>query len=284
MGLDQRPAVDDAEEVDPDDWILMNSPVLDSTHADLAAFFDSQETEQSESRFLDREKCSLSPGSSGWSLEPAQPQLQDASGPEGEEDGSLDPGDLSSTPDPNACQVRRHENTQRKLTDWDLVVQKKCIIMGDSNLSRMPSFVNKDLQVDSFPGAHFRHAQALMEKTRAPNDLMVETVILSFGINSRANKCKETTVKNLQGAIRSTRKKFPFARIWVPLVNFSTELPEEEQENLRTLNQHMIRNVQHIPLLPADQFATELDDVHWTADTARAMFTHWLDFLNSAAL
>ncbi|KAL7374890.1 hypothetical protein ABVT39_008664 [Epinephelus coioides] len=143
---------------------------------------------------------------------------------------------------------------------------------------------NKDLQIDSFPGSHFRHGQALMEKTVVPDDLVVEKIILSFGINSRGNKSKETTVKNLQGAIRSSKRKFPYAEVWVPLINFSSNLPAEEKENLQTLNDHIERNMGFIPLLPQNKFETEEDDIHWTTETASSMFSHWMAFLNSTAL
>ncbi|KAE8277719.1 hypothetical protein D5F01_LYC24266 [Larimichthys crocea] len=110
--------------------------------------------------------------------------------------------------------------------------------------------------MDSFPGAHFRHAQALMEKTAAPQDLVVEKIILSFGINGRENKCKETTVKNLQGAIRSAKRKFPYADVLVPMVNYSPVLPEDEKDNLDMLNDHLEKNMAHIPLLPERSFQT----------------------------
>lgn len=120
-----------------------------------------------------------------------------------------------------------------------------------------------------------------MEKLVPPQDLVVEKVVLSFGINSRANKCRETTVKNLQGALRSAKRKFPYAEVWIPLVNFSEGLPEEEKENLQTLNDHIERNMPYIDLLPDYEFSTGDDDVHWTTDTAQAMFNHWMRALNS---
>lgn len=184
-------------------------------------------------------------------------------------------------PGPQKFKVRRHINTQRKLTDWNLQPQKKFLIIGDSNLATIPDFLNKNVQVESFPGSHFRHAQALMEKLVPPQDLVVEKVVLSFGINSRANKCRETTVKNLQGALRSAKRKFPYAEVWIPLVNFSEGLPEEEKENLQTLNDHIERNMPYIDLLPDYEFSTGDDDVHWTTDTAQAMFNHWMRALNS---
>lgn len=90
--------------------------------------------------------------------------------------------------------------------DWALDVNRKCLIVGDSSLCSLPDYFNRDLQIESFPGSHFRHAQALMEKTVPLQDLVVEKRVLSFGINSRSNKSKETTVKNMQGALGSTKQ------------------------------------------------------------------------------
>lgn len=78
--------------------------------------------------------------------------------------------------------------------------------MGDSNLSRFPDFTIPDLQIESFPGGHFRHAQALLEKLDTPENLVVEKVVLAFGIYNRANKFQETTLKSVQGAVRSLKK------------------------------------------------------------------------------
>lgn len=198
------------------------------------------------------------------------------------------PGEVEGTTLPSVLtdftrgrfQPRRHMNTQRKLTDWSLIVEKKWVLMGDSNLSRLPDHSCEDLQIEAFPGGHFRHAQALIEKTCPPRDMVVEKIILSFGINSRENKSKETTIKNLQAAVRSAKKKFPYAEIWIPLVNYSTNLPMEEQLNLQTLNEHIRKNMGFIRLLPSHLFQTEADDIHWTEETGKAMFQHWWRELN----
>ena len=109
-------------------------------------------------------------------------------------------------------------------------------------------------------------------------------MILSFGINSRENKSKETTIKNLQGPIRSARNKFPYAEILIPLVNFSTNLPIEEQRNLQTLNDYIQQNTGFIHLLPQHLFQTEEDNVHWTKEKGEAMLRHWWRELNWPAL
>lgn len=187
---------------------------------------------------------------------------------------------LTNSPQPQLSRVRRHNNTQRKLTDWSLKVEKKWMVMGDSNLASFPDFAIPDLQIESFPGAHFRHAHALLEKLNTPENLAVEKVVLAFGINNRANKFKETTMKSVQSAVRSIKKRFPVAEIWIPQVNFAATLPADERENLDYLNAYLKRNLPYIPLLPDDKFQTEEDDVHWTAETSEAMFHHWMSFLN----
>lgn len=267
------------------------APVYRSEHPELEALFDEMQREE---EAAEAAAAALHSSAQSEDLEHADMQMSPVSQisqveVHREEDSAHsddlfeDSFDHFTSPEPPRFRVKHHPNTQRKLTDWSLEVEKKWLIMGDSNVCRFPDFLTSNLQVDSFPGAHFRHAQALMEKTTPPPDLVVEKIILSFGINSRANKSKETTVKNLQGALRSAKRKFPYAEIWVPLINFSPNLPTEEKENLQTLNEHLIRNMPYIPLLPEEDFETELDDVHWTSDTARAMFEHWMVTLNSAA-
>lgn len=63
-----------------------------------------------------------------------------------------------------------------KLSDWSLTLKKKYIIVGDSNVARIPAFSVPDLQVDSFPGAKFQHAGNLMERAT----VAVEPEIMIF--------------------------------------------------------------------------------------------------------
>ncbi len=81
----------------------------------------------------------------------------------------------------------RHINTDRKQTDWSLNLKKKFIILGDSNVSRIPAFHIPDLQIDSFPGAKFQHAGNLVEK--ATIALEPEILVMSFGLNNRSQRC-----------------------------------------------------------------------------------------------
>ena len=55
--------------------------------------------------------------------------------------------DLTPTPEHKTFRVTRHMNTE--LVDWELSVSKKCFILGDSNLARIPAFSILDLQIES---------------------------------------------------------------------------------------------------------------------------------------
>lgn len=117
----------------------------------------------------------------------------------------------------------RHPTTKFKTQDWSLQVAKKWLIIGDSNVHKLPAYDIADLQVDAFPGATFRNAELLMDKTTC--GVRVEKVILSFGINNRVQKTQETAIKQLQRALNKVKRTFPHADIFIPQINFSRELP-----------------------------------------------------------
>lgn len=191
--------------------------------------------------------------------------------------------ETSLTPPPQSPNFgpTRHIRTDRKLVDWTLSVSKKWLMIGDSNLSRLPHHGITHLQIDSFPGANFRHLGAVLSK--AVVQVLVEKVLISCGLNSRGQKFKETTVKQLQTALRMAKRRFPYAEIWIPLVNYSTDLPEREQRNLIQLNAHLYKNMPYLHQLPDSKFQTEQDNVHWTRETGKAMLDHWCTILNLQA-
>ncbi|KAL3967168.1 hypothetical protein ACER0C_030790 [Sarotherodon galilaeus] len=174
--------------------------------------------------------------------------------------------------------VRGHIVTERKMVDWGLSVSCKWLIIGDSNLSRIPPHSIPDLQIESYPGANFRHIQAIIAK--ATKHVTVEKVVLSAGINSKQQKARETAIKQLQAAVRAAKLQFPYAEIWVPVINFSPGLPREERGVLDIINTHIYKNMPFLPPLPYRKFATEGDLVHWTRETGRAMLEHWSNILN----
>ncbi|KAA0710783.1 hypothetical protein E1301_Tti022391 [Triplophysa tibetana] len=172
----------------------------------------------------------------------------------------------------------RHISTNKKLSDWSLTIRKKYIIIGDSNVARFPTVEASDLQMDSYPGASFFHATDLLKKATITTD--VEKLVLSFGINNRQQRLKQTAIKQLQRAHRQARIKFPNTEIFVPIINFSRQLPMGDIIILEELNAYIKRKLTHIPALPKEQFKLESDGIHWKPDTAKAILQHWQQHLN----
>lgn len=117
------------------------------------------------------------------------------------------------------------------------------MVTGDSNISKIPPFSIPDLQVDSFPGASLKHAEAIL--STATNNTTVEKMVLSFGLNNRSQKTPDTTVKELQKMLRVAKNRFPHAKI-----NFSRVLPHSEQNILTHLNHYIAQNCEYIMALP----------------------------------
>ncbi|KAG7520839.1 hypothetical protein JOB18_036920 [Solea senegalensis] len=185
---------------------------------------------------------------------------------------------LMEPPSLGRRKATRHISTLRKMKDWHITVRKKVLIVGDSNVCRFPPFLDQRLQVDSYPGANFRHAAALMSKaiTITPPEL----IVLAFGVNHRSQRAHSTSVKQLQAALRATKLRFPLARVLVPAINFSPALPQHEKFSLLALNRHIQEHCDSIPPLPREKFSTESDQIHWSRETAAAMFDHWCGHLN----
>lgn len=167
---------------------------------------------------------------------------------------------------------KRHISTPNKLRDWSLVITHKWVILGDSNVARFPTFDAEDLQIDAFPGAKWKHAEALLRSAdiRSP----VERLILSFGLNNRAQRSKGTQIVELKAALQVAFERFPDAQVLASEVNFGPLLSHREQAMVRHLNSFIRSCPGHLPALPED-FSTEQDGVHWTPATAAAILAHW---------
>lgn len=173
----------------------------------------------------------------------------------------------------------RHEHGGDKYKNWDLRPTRPILILGSSNLSRVPSISNNKVQVDSFPGANLAQAyHVIVHKT--PVWPEAQHVVLSFGLNNREQGNPTILgkgVERLQGAAHRT---FPNAVIHFPLINYNKALPAKVIENIKTLNNFFEKTGLSIPLLPWEKFKTETDLIHWTRPTAGAMVDHWLQHLN----
>lgn len=197
----------------------------------------------------------------------------------------IDQESIPITPPTNALKTFRpvkHLYTVRKMIEWSLSIRRKWCILGDSNVGRITDHHFENLQIDSYPGATFRHAENVINKAQV--HVRVAIVILAFGINHRNQKVKETTIKQIQRALKVAREKFPGAVIKIPLINFSRTLKHREQVVLENINDHVQRNMPYLPLLPSAQFKVNSDQIHWTPTCAKAMLCHWAQHLNFMAL
>lgn len=168
----------------------------------------------------------------------------------------------------------RHAATDRKKRDWSVDIREKFVILGDSNVAKIPPFNLPDLQIESFPGATFRHIHMLLEAVDVKPE--VQRILFSLGINNRKQKL-QTTVKEIQRLYKMACEKFPNAEIYFPLLNFARNLPFEEQEFLQNLNKHLKSKYRTLTELARTEFFTERDRIHWTHKTAQCMFNHWVE-------
>lgn len=76
----------------------------------------------------------------------------------------------------------RHPRTSRKVHNWKIQINKPILIIGHTNLSRIPQFKDVTVQVDSFPGATFYHIRGVLEKLGTIPE--VKKVVLSAGVNN----------------------------------------------------------------------------------------------------
>lgn len=155
----------------------------------------------------------------------------------------------------------------QKNSDWNFNCIRPIYILGDSNLARIGSFQNDDIEIDSFPGATFDHFQEVMSK--APVQPRVELVVLSVGLNNREQDPHHTSIKQLRRVYHLAIEKFPNARIYVALVNFSAQLPWTQTRSLNIINNFICSHYPHLRNLP-------LSD----CPTAQAILKHWCDQLH----
>ncbi|KAF3836286.1 hypothetical protein F7725_028844 [Dissostichus mawsoni] len=72
---------------------------------------------------------------------------------------------------------------QRNVQDWSFSGTKPILILGDSNINRIPPHTNRKLQLDSYPGAKVYHLMELFKRT--PPIPTAKIVIISIGINKQ---------------------------------------------------------------------------------------------------
>ncbi|XP_078786263.1 uncharacterized protein LOC144981779 isoform X1 [Oryzias latipes] len=170
------------------------------------------------------------------------------------------------------CTPTQHLITPRKFRDWHLHIHQETVIVGDSNVGRLPSFKADHIQVDSFPQATWQDAEFLLKN--ATCHTQPKTILLSFGIHQRTHKDKDIPVIEMFHTFEVAEQLFPEANIVVPMIGYSHRLPPQEKAVLDHLNEHIGELCNHI-CLSDDPVETDQDNVNWTADTAMRMLKYW---------
>jgi ribA/ribD-fused uncharacterized protein len=162
---------------------------------------------------------------------------------------------------------------------------KQLAIIGDSNTSRISHTPEEieSIQIDSFHGAKLLHITSILHSHKAKHPAP-DTLILSVGINNKDNKTQTHRV-NIRNLLKTAQHKFPESKIYIPLLNFSNDLPGRMRDSLKSFNNilsDLVRDTVNVNIIPPleTNFVTGTDKIHWSPDTANAMLAHWVDHLN----
>jgi hypothetical protein len=186
--------------------------------------------------------------------------------------------DFDLPPSPPLELFTHHAHKGNKDLNWGLQPTRKILVMGDSNMSRLPLIMDEWVQVDCFPGANIARAVHLL-KGNTPTSGIVERVILSFGTNDRNRGNTSLLEGSLRRLVLAAKAKFPNARVHIPVINASRDLDTTQKINLNLLNGLIKNTPDHIPRLTQSQFQVVGDKIHWTVSTGGRMWNHWRSFL-----
>ena len=184
---------------------------------------------------------------------------------------------------PSRYQPRLHLHTNRKASTWSLPIRQPVIIMGDSNIARIPKFKLNGIQADSYPGATLRHLTAILLRLTSPRP-DIKLILFSIGINNcLREQTALTIIKDTRRLVRLAREKFPQARIVIPLLTVSIRLSANQLLCVKAFNSFIRDNIENVDSrsgylnqLSLLHFQTTHDNIHWTPETARLMMKDWL--------
>lgn len=80
----------------------------------------------------------------------------------------------------------RQEHNNDKYKNWTLWPRRPILVLGDSNMGRLPAVEDKRVRLVCHPGAELAHVYNLL-RNRTPTSAGVTRVLLSFGINNKGH-------------------------------------------------------------------------------------------------
>lgn len=182
-----------------------------------------------------------------------------------------------STPTaPSPPPTKRHCLTSPK-SSWRTPVCKEAImIVGDSNIARLPPNTPSNWSTHCYPGAKIEDIDQILSKIYT--DLTPRDVIIYAGINNHADRLSPARAEKLITHLLDTAQEaFPNAKIHLPKIahGFISNTPESNTMfHLETARNQLIpRQKIRMP------HTTMTDKVHWTTTTAANILQSWKDFL-----
>ena len=183
---------------------------------------------------------------------------------------------------PAPVQTHMIEDGLRK-SDWRWPeMEEDILIIGAGNVSSISRSPEKDVQIESFPGARFQHVTDML-KHNTKTSKSPKYIIFNVGFSDRSSDPTKTSCRNLVTMMTWVRTRFPSIKILLAEINYSAMLPQAEQSNINRINKSMahIEGAIMIPKLDDKYFKTCPNDcTRWREETANAMLSHWLNHLN----
>ena len=179
------------------------------------------------------------------------------------------------------------------LKQWQIPkLTKDILVLGDSNLARIPYVNRSDAQVISYSGLNLWRLLTLLQnfkhgiKSSDPG-VQPPRIIFVVGINDR-NLCVSTNGINLQKVYNEAKKQFPNSKITFYSIPYDRKLKSEPIEKIRKLNEAIEKLCKKegfdcIPKIPIEKFATcpkDKEPIHWTENCAFATLEHIFAHLN----
>ncbi len=175
----------------------------------------------------------------------------------------------------------RNLTTSQKIRVWSLEVRELVLLLGDSNLARIPCHNYLRVQIDSFPGAQIHHLKGVLRKLETC--ATTQKVGLSVGLNDCSrNNLLDTIKKQFQQLVALTRRVFPNAQVFLPLIQCSDKLSLGVQSLIEQTNTFLSHHFRTLHMVEKHLFFVHSHDpIHWTAKTSTSnILDSWMKQLN----
>jgi len=171
----------------------------------------------------------------------------------------------------------RHEHQGNKNLNWFLTPTRPTLILGASNMSRLPRIQDRKVQVDCFPGARVANAIHLL-KHKTPISPQVRLVIMHFGLNDSKTDDHVTVGREILELHTTARTTFPNALVRLAMLNIPPFLEIREINNANYFNGITQGTPHSIPPLGDARLLRTIDGIHWTPTTARTILSFWREY------